>query len=61
MSTNDNIDTRQLIASLRGGIPDQCSWCGDTVSPDDLEPEEAGDWVCQRCLQHTTQRAKTSG
>ena len=44
----DTNETRQLIADLRGGVPEKCDWCGKRASY--LEPEEAGDWVCHACL-----------
>lgn len=40
-------DTKQLIADLRGGVPEHCSFCGDPS--DRLEPEEAGEWACPPC------------
>lgn len=45
----EGLETRELIASLRGGIPAACDFCGDQVPPDALEPEEAGMWACPDC------------
>ena len=42
--------TKADIAMLRGGMPDKCDFCSRDVSPDELEPEEAGDWACHHCL-----------
>lgn len=42
--------TKQDIADLRGGFPAKCSFCDTPTPPEQLEPEEAGDWVCWRCL-----------
>lgn len=42
--------TRELIANLRGGIPDCCNFCGKTTEAEKLHPEEAGMWVCEECL-----------
>ncbi len=42
--------TKDDIAMFRGGFPEHCDFCGCPVKPADLEPEEAGDWVCHKCL-----------
>ena len=42
--------TKLEIALLRGGFPEKCDFCGERVAPEQLEPEEAGDWVCWDCL-----------
>jgi hypothetical protein len=42
--------TKHDIAALRGGFPLQCDFCGKPTPPEQLEPEEAGDWVCWHCL-----------
>ena len=42
--------TKQDIALLRGGFPEECSFCGKPTPPAQLEPEEAGDWACWHCL-----------
>jgi hypothetical protein len=42
--------TKDDIAMLRGGFPEKCSFCSRDVSPEQLEPEEAGDWACWWCL-----------
>lgn len=42
--------TKEDIATLRGGYPENCSWCEKPTPPEFLEPEEAGEWVCVRCL-----------
>ncbi len=38
------------FAMLRGEVPKRCDFCGKETDFDDLEPEEAGDWVCHTCL-----------
>ncbi len=38
------------IAMLRGEVPGRCDFCGKETDFDNLEPEEAGDWVCHECL-----------
>lgn len=40
-----------LIADLRGGIPGKCDFCLKPTKPEQLEPEEAGEWVCWYCLR----------
>lgn len=42
--------TKTDIAMLRGGFPEKCSFCAKPTPPEQLEPEEAGDWVCWHCL-----------
>lgn len=42
---------RQIIADLRGGIPDKCDCCGRVTPPDDLEPVSGGEWICVKCLE----------
>lgn len=41
----------QVIADLRGGIPEKCDFCeqpyNETRQP---VPEEAGEWACTECL-----------
>ena len=41
-------DTRELLDALRG-IPSRCDFCGREMPPEQLEPEEAGDWICAEC------------
>lgn len=51
-------DTRDLIIGIRGGeeaMPSKCDWCGKPCKPDELEPEEAGDWVCRQCWEAPSQ------
>ena len=48
----DMIDVRQFIVDLRGGIPERCDFCGKPTPPEQMEPEEAGDWVCHTCMKH---------
>ena len=49
MSAEDDIDARELLIALRGGVPLKCDFCGKETEPDKLEPEEAGAWVCWEC------------
>jgi hypothetical protein len=41
-------DVRDLIMDLRG-TPTKCDFCENSFSPDDLIPEEAGQWSCKGC------------
>lgn len=45
------MNARQLIEDLRGGVPSKCDFCQKPTPPEQLEPEEAGDWVCRECLE----------
>ena len=39
-----------LIAELRGGIPDKCDFCGQEYNEDRYPiPEEAQAWTCSEC------------
>ena len=42
--------TKLDIAMLRGGLPAKCDFCSQDMPPEQLEPEEAGCWVCWHCL-----------
>lgn len=44
------MNVRDLIVDMRGGYPATCSFCKKDTPPGQLEPEEAGDWVCWECL-----------
>jgi hypothetical protein len=48
---------RELVADFRGGTPDVCDWCGRACSEDELEPEEAGQWVCTQCAAYENVKA----
>lgn len=50
MATDDDIDPLALIVELRGGYPETCSFCGKKPPPEELIPEEAGDWACEDCV-----------
>ena len=41
---------REIIEALRGEPPAVCDWCGKQCPPEEMEPEEAGMWVCQDCF-----------
>lgn len=39
-----------VIAALRGGIPDCCDFCGKKYTDERYPvPEEAGEWACIEC------------
>jgi hypothetical protein len=46
----EEADPKSLIAAIRGGIPETCSFCGTVTPPEHLHPEEGGDWACITCL-----------
>lgn len=42
-----------VIADLRGGIPETCDFCGNIFTKENYAtPEEAGDWACITCVKH---------
>jgi hypothetical protein len=41
----------QLIANLRGGIPEQCDFCKQSFTEENYPtPEEGGEWACVECV-----------
>lgn len=41
----------QMIAELRGGIPEECDFCkGRFTEQNYPTPEEGGLWACIRCV-----------
>ena len=45
-----DIDVRQMIIDLRGGIPEKCDFCQQTMPEEKMHPEEAGMWACIDCI-----------
>lgn len=45
----DDMNPREMIEAIRGGVPSKCDFCGREVSSEMLEPEEGGEWVCWPC------------
>jgi hypothetical protein len=43
--------TKEDIADIRGATPVRCDFCQCLRNFEELEPEEAGDWVCHDCLR----------
>ena len=42
----------EMIAELRGGIPDECDFCGQKYTEERYPiPEEAQAWTCSECLE----------
>jgi hypothetical protein len=40
-----------LLASLRGGLPDACDFCRQPFTQARYPvPEEAGEWACAECV-----------
>jgi hypothetical protein len=40
----------QLIADIRGGLPERCDFCGLAYTEGRYAiPEEAGEWACNHC------------
>lgn len=49
--SEEDFTTRELIEGIRGGAPTKCDFCDKETPSEHLEPEEAGAWVCHRCLR----------
>jgi hypothetical protein len=44
--------TLEWLASLRGGLPERCDFCGEPYDNERYPvPEEAGEWACNFCLE----------
>jgi hypothetical protein len=42
----------ELIAELRGGIPDKCDFCDKLFTKANYPtPEECGEWACIECVE----------
>lgn len=48
---------KQILSELRGQ-PAKCDFCEQPKSPDELEPEEAGMWVCHECQERWDKQEK---
>jgi len=46
-----SLNPKELIAAIRGGFPERCSFCDNVTPSERLHPEEGGDWVCEDCLE----------
>lgn len=51
MKKEEEFTARDLVIGLRGGVPEKCSFCNEPTPENQLEPEEAGDWVCWSCQE----------
>jgi hypothetical protein len=51
MSDDYNQAVFDFIVSIRGGLPEQCDFCGKPYTEGRYPvPEEAGEWACSECL-----------
>lgn len=48
---------KRMLADLRGE-PTQCDFCEQPKPLEQLEPEEAGAWVCHECLERWEKQEK---
>lgn len=55
---DDEFDARDLIVALRGGVPTKCDFCLEERAPEDMHPEEAGEWACIYCIARWDLEAK---
>ena len=49
----------ELIAVMRGGVPEKCDFCGNPFDEKGAVPEEAGDWACWTCWTQWESECKT--
>jgi hypothetical protein len=52
----NDLTVRDVIIALRGGIPEKCDFCGKQTPPEQMHPEEAGEWACETCLKRDGKR-----
>ena len=48
---DDYVVGKDFVVALRGEVPSKCDFCYQPKPLEELEPEEAGDWVCHDCLK----------
>lgn len=46
---SDDVTAAEIIAGLRGGWGTRCDFCHEEKPPEQLDPEEAGQWMCSAC------------
>jgi hypothetical protein len=48
-----------MIAELRGGIPEKCDFCEQSFNEERYPiPEEAGEWTCSECWERWMKEEK---
>ena len=48
---DETLTAIDMIAAIRGGVPDACDFCGLPYTEDRRPlPEEAGAWACNECF-----------
>lgn len=48
-----------MIAELRGGIPEKCDFCDQSYTEKRYPiPEEAGEWTCSECWERWEKEEK---
>ncbi len=51
-----------LIAELRGGMPERCDFCKKQFTEQNYPtPEEAGEWACIECVKKWDEQDKATG
>ena len=50
---------KDLILALRGE-PTNCDFCEKPAKAEELEPEEAGCWVCHECMERWNEQEPTN-
>lgn len=46
----DDVTALEMMYMLRGGWSDTCDFCATKVGEENIQPEEAGMWVCLSCM-----------
>lgn len=51
----------EMIAELRGGLPENCDFCCKQFTKENYPtPEEAGQWACIECVKRWQKQDKES-
>jgi hypothetical protein len=49
----------EMIAELRGGIPERCDFCSKPFTEQNYPtPEEGGEWACIECVTRWDKQEK---
>jgi len=51
MNEPDDLNPRDLIINLRGGVPSCCDFCGKLRPENEMHPEEGDMWACIHCIR----------
>ena len=59
MNHPEELDVKEMIASMRGGIPKRCDFCDQPMTYEEACPEEGGEWACIRCWNRWEEESRS--